>query len=351
MASPRATSMRRSAAVAGVLFALLSTLQVLPAGAARERRGLDVCRGSGSIRAARLPSRVSHETCDLVGRDIRSGSLRVEVPSPGEGVAAAALRTDGERELTVVTELDGDVLIDDGSSAPATTSTTGATLTTAPAPCDERGIVGCLDPCQDDNFHVNGLNARVKEKQPWFFKASSTPSTMTRAQALTEIKAGTKNILNVKNDCSLGDVVSQTAPYKGVTAQGTGITVVGGAEDCASANGKSVVDFGALGAQTLGLACSHYSARRLAGPWFIVESDIRLKKTTPWTLVPDDPACTGQYDLLGVMTHERGHAFGLGHADNAIEHVPQTMFPAVFDCNGYARTLGKGDRAGLAFLY
>jgi hypothetical protein len=225
-------------------------------------------------------------------------------------------------------------------------------LATTPAPCDEQAIAGCLDPCQDNNFNLNGVQAKVKRKQPWFFKASTTPAGMTTAQALADLKAGTKNVVNTTNDCGLSDVVPKTAPYKGTTTKGTGISVVGGTEFCGNKNGTNSVDYGPLGTNTLGLACSQYTSfSGPAGPWFIVEADIRLKKSAPWSLAPDDSGCAGQYDMQGVMTHERAHAFGLSHTAGTAAHVPQTMFPSSYPCNSYARTLGKGDRAGLNNLY
>lgn len=330
---------------------LLATLAPAPAGASRARLDLDFCSERGAISAARLPARVSARSCDLVGRRIVSGSLALEVPARGHGVSAAAIGTTGESELTILTESDGDVLVTEGSSE--SNDLSSLATTPAPAPCDEQAFVGCADPCTDNNFNLNPAQAKVKQKQPWFFKASTTPAGFTVAQALAEIKAGTKNVVNTTNDCALSDVVTKSAPYKGTTNKGTGITVSGGgANVCGNTNGKNSVDFGPLATTTLGLACSTYtSTTGPTGPWFITEADIRLKKTTPWTLLPDDPGCSGLYDMRGVMTHERGHTFGLSHTDAVIAHTPQTMFPAGYPCNSYARTLGKGDRAGLNALY
>lgn len=324
---------------------LVASLQARPAEATGGRTGLDVCDGSGTINAAELPAHVSSRVCDLVGREVTLGSVRLEVPPPGRGISAASIGMGYETELTIITESNGDVLIDDGSGE-------GEALATATTePCDPLATPGCLAPCDADSFTINGANARVKQKQPWLFKASSRPSGFTTKQVLTHLKAGTQNIVNTRNDCALTDVVGPTAPYKGKTAKGSGISVVNGMEHCPGSNGKNIVDFGALGRFTLGLACTRYVSFDYGATWFIYEADIRLKKSAPWALNPDRASCSNEYDLQGVMTHERGHAFGLGHAEDLDAYSNLTMFPAAYPCTSYARTLGKGDRSGLAFLY
>lgn len=341
----------RSAATIVAILGLILSLQVLPAKASRARVDLDVCGGRGVISAARLPSRVSPRACELIGRYVQSGTVKLQVPPPGESVGAAAVSIAGESELVITTESDGDVLIDGGESE---TGSSVAALSTEP--CDVHGIVGCLAPCSDGNYNTYSGNPRVKVKQPWFFKAASTPGTLTRKQALTHIKKGTQNVVNGNNDCALPDPVGKTSPYKGKTSKGTRISIAGSGptrhHDCGPSDSKNVVDFGALISPTLGLACwRSQSTTGPSGPWFIVEADIRLLKSAPWALNPDDPACTTGVDLQGVMTHERGHAFGLAHADAPVAHTQQTMYPSTFPCTSYARTLGLGDHSALAFLY
>lgn len=335
-----------------LVFGLVLSAQALPASAARERAAFDPCAGSGTIMASRLPARVSERRCDLVGRYVRSGVVRLQVPPPGESVGAAAVGTVGESELVLTTEDDGDVLVNDGGE-----QTGSAPAATSEEPCDKYVLSGCLPPCADGNFNTYTAsgNPRVKVKQPWFFKASSTPGTLTRTQALTHIKSGTQNVVNGNNDCLLPDPVSQTAPYKGKTSVGTGISVVGSgssrAHSCGSSNGKNVVDFGALISPTLGLACWRSTSTDQGATWYIVEADIRLLKSAAWTVNPDRLACSNKVDVQGVVTHERGHAFGLAHADSDDVHSNQTMYPSVFPCSSYGRTLGLGDHAGLDFLY
>jgi Matrixin len=217
-----------------------------------------------------------------------------------------------------------------------------------PEPCDNTSYNGCLDPCTDTNNHVNLPKRRVKTKQPYYFKPPATyPAGLTQATALPAIKAGTQSIVKVNNDCGQADFIERTAPYKGTTTVGTGIN--GSTNSCAT-DAKNVVDIGKL-AGLAGLACTWHNT---TPPRYITEADIRLSKDTPWTVTPDAEGCFNLITLQGVMTHERGHAFGLAHTDGAppdYTHAPQTMYPATFPCSSYNHTLGAGDMAALNVLY
>lgn len=350
MRSRRASQARHLAGMIAVL-GLLCSFQAAPASASRQGVAPDACVEKGTIRAAQLPARVSSKTCDLVGRYVESGTVRLQVPLPGEGVGAAAVGRSGESELVIITDPNGDVLINEGGE-----EASALVMTTPPMePCDRYGVDGCLAPCADDNFNTYSMNPKVKAKQPWFFKASSTPASMTAAESLTAIKAGTRNIVTGNNDCQLPDPLSQTAPYKGATTRGTGISVAGTGSSrtnmCGRANGVNVVDFGSLAGE-LGLTCWRIRMNTIDFRYYIVEADIRLMKSAPWTLSPNDPACSNRFDLQGLVTHERGHAFGLDHADSGRDaHSHQTMYVAPYPCSSYWRTLGLGDHSGLAFLY
>ena len=340
----------RAAVLASIAMGIVLALQAFPVGASARGAGRAECPDpKGTIRAVALSAPVDGTKCGLVGRTVVKGALALEVPPPGRAVSAAGLGVEGETELTISTSLEGIVSIDD-SSGSETASFSGAA--NSAAPCDEFGIAGCLDPCVDTNFHANDRVARVKTAQPWFFRAGSTPtggtSTLTVEKAVTHIKAGTQAIVNGKNDCGLTDPVAQTSPYKGKTQRSTGITLPGGSIACGF-DGRNVVEFGVLPPGYLGLACSYAST--VGGPWYIIEADIRLQKGAPWTTTPDANDCFNRYDLQGVVTHERGHAFGLSHTDEEAAHIPQTMYPSSGPCSSYARTLGKGDHAGLSALY
>jgi hypothetical protein len=60
-----------------------------------------------------------------------------------------------------------------------------------------------------------------------------------------------------------------------------------------------------------------------------------------------EPACSGEYDIDGIMTHEVGHVIGLGHSTV----TGATMYPSVSACNTANRSLEADDRAGRDDLY
>ncbi|MDQ3986412.1 MAG: hypothetical protein M3280_07940 [Actinomycetota bacterium] len=351
------------------MTALLSIVglsaQLLPATASvRHRRQADYCTSGGAIRATSLPDRVSLEKCDIADRLIVSGSVGLRVPPPGHGISGTAVGNP-ETHLAVSTSLDGVVSVHEGfESHEAQVSVGGA----PEEPCDKYSLPGtCLAPCDDTNYSTldPSANPEVKTSQNYKFKSSTTPGSMTVDQAIQQIKAGTKNIVTARNSCGRPDVVGPTSAYKGTSSTGAQVYIdtggPGAGDDIhrcrgvGQSDGQNRVDFGKLVAPTVGLACTWWTSTD-GVHWFIASADIRLKKTAPWTLTPDAAGCSNLIDIQGVMTHERGHAFGLGHttfvaSPNEYTHANQTMFPATFSCTSYARTLGKGDHTGLNFLY
>jgi hypothetical protein len=60
-----------------------------------------------------------------------------------------------------------------------------------------------------------------------------------------------------------------------------------------------------------------------------------------------EPACSGEYDINGIMVHEVGHVIGIGHSNVS----GATMYPSVSACNAGNRTLEADDRAARDDLY
>jgi predicted Zn-dependent protease len=60
-----------------------------------------------------------------------------------------------------------------------------------------------------------------------------------------------------------------------------------------------------------------------------------------------EPACSGEYDINGIMVHEVGHVIGIGHSNVS----GATMYPSVSACNANNRTLEADDRAARDDLY
>ncbi len=349
---PTGRSTRLGAAAAAGILVLTLFGQLVPVNASLRTKADFVCPEGRTVAASGLPTTVNTRQCDLVGKVLSEGSVSVVIPAPGHGVSVSALGPAGETSLYVFNSPEGVLSVFDSGVGATESFSSGPT---EPPPCDEIGATGCIEACSDTTYHLNPYKAKEKNGQPWYFKASSTPTggtpALTADIALAQIKAGTKTIVTGRNDCLLGDPVPQGAPYKGTTAKGSGISST---SRCPAfpGNGKSIVDFGNLAGQA-GLACTAYT-KIGNGPWFISEADIRFEKDMPWTTTPDADDCSGLLDLQSVAAHERGHAFGLKHAAEAGEgdaHLPQTMFWSTYPCSSYARTLGKGDHAGLKALY
>jgi hypothetical protein len=60
-----------------------------------------------------------------------------------------------------------------------------------------------------------------------------------------------------------------------------------------------------------------------------------------------EPACSGEYDIDGVMAHEVGHVIGIGHSTVS----GATMYPSVSACNTANRSLHSDDIAAKNDLY
>jgi predicted Zn-dependent protease len=82
----------------------------------------------------------------------------------------------------------------------------------------------------------------------------------------------------------------------------------------------------------------------------MTEADIRINSNVDWAL--SVASCTYLDELLEpTMTHEIGHAYGLGHVSEA-SHGRLTM-STISDgpCSNAETTLGLGDIRGLRHLY
>ncbi|MDP2341050.1 MAG: matrixin family metalloprotease [Deltaproteobacteria bacterium] len=253
------------------------------------------------------------------------GGVDVEVPAAGLRVWSELIFADGTtKTLDVLTNDDGLVHViheDAGVSSSAG--------------------VGSPTPCSDRASSLMGHH--WEQRFDWWFRAGSTPGEVSVANAELALRRATTNITRTKNSCGLEDQVTATQLFQGRTTTATQIRTSGG---CNAGDGKNVVDFGDLPAGVLGVACVwSFSDGRAA------ESDVRLNKADfSWTTATGS-GCGNRYDIESVMTHERGHTFGLGHVDES-SHGRLTMSTQINGaCQGAERTLGRGDVDALRALY
>ena len=159
---------------------------------------------------------------------------------------------------------------------------------------------------------------------------------------VTVLKRSFDNITSARNDCGLADTVSATSTYLGTTSFAPSVTRRG---NCAARDGRNVIGFGPLPWGILAVTCVRSnSAGRMT------EADIRINSNITWALSVS--SCSFVKELLEpTMTHEIGHAFGLGHVSES-KHGRLTM--STFSdgpCSNAESTLGLGDVRGLRHLY
>lgn len=257
------------------------------------------------------------------GDKVSFRELSVVVPAAGEGVHAEAVLTNGKTvEFQLETDVGGRVAL---------------VRHEEPIKSVQSADVSALGACDEGAYNLLGW--RWSSTYRWYFKADATPSELTVADAESAIRQSTTNITQVHNNCGLTDTVSATQEYMGRTTTATNITTSGG---CESRDGKSVTGFGDLPTGTLAVTCTWYSSGDA------LESDARVNKADyNWTVDAGSSSCSNKFGLEAVMTHERGHTFGLGHVSSNY----LTMRPAFGPCDSSGATLGLGDVRGLRAKY
>jgi hypothetical protein len=248
--------------------------------------------------------------------------VSVLVPAQGEGVHAEVLLMDGRSvELQVQTAADGRVAL---------------VRHAEPEAASEPDTHSALAACNEGAYNL--LSYKWRSVYHWRFNAGSTPGELGVAEAEEAIRQATNNITGGNNDCGLTDTIGASHSYEGRTERGADITTSGG---CSARDGVNVTGFGDLPQGVLGVTCTWST-----GAGEAVESDARLNKAD-YTWTTHTGTCSGRFGLEAVMTHERGHTFGLGHVNSNT----LTMRPSIGACDGSAASLGLGDVRGLKAKY
>lgn len=303
---------KRAGLACVLAFAALSLALVAPAQA--------LGRGADAFDASKLRP----------GMLMKLEGASVIVPPRGYGVWTDALSIDGhEATLGVETHRDGSVAIYRASDleqvAGAAVSRTRAG--TSPSPCSDGAY----------SLYPNSMASTYN----WYFKASSKPTEVSLTNVTNAVRAAAANITRGDNDCGLPDQIDATATYLGTTTASPNITAT---STCSASDGKNVIGFGDLLGSQVGLTC-----------WWTrdgqtIEADVKLNKTEYNWVVDIGSACLNRASVEGVATHELGHAFGLGHVDEAL-HGRLTMSPILLFCQNSESTLGLGDVRALEAKY
>jgi len=254
----------------------------------------------------------------------------VTVPPRGHGVTAHAIMVGGDQELSVQTTPEGKVIVSEWGDD----SEVGDDLPSADPPA-----------CDDDAY--NQKRYKFMATFQWKFNAGSTPSEVIADNAEDKIREAGGNITN-PTGCGLADNISASISYTGRTSLGVQINNNATCQD--DGNGTSSVGFGTLPQGTLGYSCVW--DRLLGRPWWTAEeADVRLNSTEHQWVANLGPNCSGKWSIEGVMTHERGHSFGLGHVSEE-NHKWLTMSTKINGtCQNREATLGLGDVRGLEEKY
>jgi matrixin len=287
-----------------------------------------------TIPAPELPETVEMENCPIGGRVITDHGAGTLLPDPGEGVYTEVLTTTGAQELEVTHYQDGTVEFehvgnDSGDEA-------------AGAPASSRELVARGGPgeCADPAF--NSLGYRVSQGLRYRFNRSTTPRNLSDAAVIKAIRRGGANVTGTENTCHLGDRVPATLGYEGRTGLSANVTEDG---RCVGNDGVNVASFGNL-PNALAVTCVFFRNGE------VTSSDLKINKVDfRWTTKPGSRSCRRMWDLEAVVTHERGHTFGLGHVPEDA-HRNLTMSPIINGtCQSSERTLGRGDVFGLDSKY
>jgi hypothetical protein len=251
----------------------------------------------------------------------------VVAPAAGHSVAISVDRLTGSTILAVTTSADGTVTV--SNELPG---------------MSEDSVPAAPNKCSDSAFSYSPYNgASWPGSYNWRIKTNSIPNELTKKQATGGLKTSVKNITGANNDCGMADQVSAKASYKGSTTSSSDVTA--GLQCNAQPNMKNVTEFGPINTDGVLAATCTYST---GAGGDIGAASVRINTGYKWWV---SGGCTSAIGLKATMTHEYGHAFGMGHVDEA-NHGNLTMSTNInSDCSNFEASLGRGDVLGLNGLY
>lgn len=183
----------------------------------------------------------------------------------------------------------------------------------------------------------------------WVVNVASIPSYLDRAGTLQALRRATATMDRARTTCPNGRRLTPALPramYDGPTEREANITAEALCFPPANSDGINVVSFGRLPVDVVAVTCTYTDRGEI---W---QSDIMLNDQPGlFTLDPFHGRCVDSYDLQAVMTHERGHSFGLAHVSEDVEGDHLTMSSILARCDASGRTLGWGDVLGLSRVY
>jgi hypothetical protein len=262
------------------------------------------------------------------GDEIEDDDMSVIVPEPGSGVFVESVYADGTTKTrNIETTPSGVVhLVAEAEGASGT-----AEPVRAAAPAAEAA-------CSDGRYSLAGH--KIVGTYQWSFNPAGTPANLGVENVEAALVRATDTIVNATNDCGLTRKLPLSHKYLGRTTRGAQNTSQGGCPG--RGDGTSVTAWGSLPSHLGATACTWYGADRAA-----TESDVLINKNMRFRTSATQAPCANEVGLQTLLTHERGHVFGLHHVSGG----RLTMNPVINACQFWAIDLGLGDIRGLDALY
>ena len=190
------------------------------------------------------------------------------------------------------------------------------------------------------------LGMRWREPLRWRVNEATIPGYLVDHPAVVSaLRSAATTVDTGRNDCGLSADLGIEQQYAGGTDRRAGVTAGGG---CGERDGTNAVSFGHLNAGLLAVTCIWWYGGKQGG--HSVETDILIDDAGGLFFLATPPGCSTRWDLEGTITHEFGHAFGLGHVSFA-DHGELTMSDGLPDCSTAYRSLGLGDYLTLKAQY
>jgi hypothetical protein len=198
----------------------------------------------------------------------------------------------------------------------------------------------CADPAG------TWLGMRWRTELRWRVNERTIPAYLgDRTAVVNALRSAATTVDTGRNDCGLPANLGIQESYAGKTDDTAGVTSAGG---CGERDGHNAVSFGPLNQGLLAVTCIWWYGGKDNGR--SVETDILIDDTEGLFFLSTPPNCSSRWDLEGTVTHEFGHAFGLGHVAFA-QHSALTMTDGLPDCSTAYRGLGLGDYLTLKQQY
>jgi len=330
------------------VLALVGPAAVRPIASANAPLPPSWCPSTGPLMATQLPAAFSTTDCPVEGRTIKDRTVGAVVPEPGVAVFAESYGVgDATDQLVIEHSSDGVIYLGyQGLDAAQKSSSPSGTVTPAsPDPNEGQFAPECTDEANQAFTYFED------DTHNWFVNTSTYPTDLTSASISVALIEGTKNIENVRSTCNetvFGDYWNRDSSLNTNFAGQTTLLPNIDLNGCTNRDSVNTVGFDARPAGVLATNCSWYYP--LIND--VIEADVEFERSAySWTTSPGSLTCLGRYDIESVMTHERGHSFGLDHVSE-LTSPRMTMSPNIDGtCQSQERSLGLGDALGLSYKY